>query len=498
MDSAASHYENLQKPLEHFRAKTKRLKVHPAEMAALWVICIHLIFLPWALGTMRPWAQWISLGLSIVGIIVALVPRNYREEHTGSNEFRLITWPKLFRFPIFWIGLALLGYVTIQGLNPAWTYATDGTNWWMMPKPANAWLPTGVEVPFERWSQGRMLIIFTSGFLTVCSVWVAFTRRRTLQLFLTVLGMNGLLLALFGIAQRLLGNGKMFWFFESPNPSFFSSFIYKNHGGAYLDLMLAVTCGLGGWYYLRGLRRMEKSNPSGVFAFFVTCIAVSVLTSYARGATLIMLAFLVVCIAAFVIHQVRLPSESRRPIVAFVLIFVFGYFLKTGMDALKTGEAWSRIKQGVTREDVSLEDRERVTRAAIEMLQETWVRGVGAGSFRHLFPPYQHRHPDLVSNGGRRIFWEHAHNDVVQFPIEFGAVGMGLLFLGAGYLVIALARSYFWANPLSASVVFGLFLMVVYSWWDFPFQCPAVLITWCTLWAAALMWSQFEESGAKA
>jgi len=312
-----------------------------------------------------------------------------------------------------------------------------------------------------------------------------------------VLAFNGLLLAAFGIAQRLLGNGKIFWFFESPNPSFFSSFIYKNHGGAYLDLMLAVTCGLAGWYYLRGLRRLEKSNPSGVLAFFATVIAISVLTSYARGATLVMLGFLLVCIVAFAIHQILLPSENRKPIVAIALILIFGYFLKNGMDALRTGEAWDRLKAGVMREDLSLEFREKATAASIEMLGENWKWGVGAGAYRHLFPIYQHRHPELASQEGRPMFWEHAHNDIVQFPIELGIFGAGVLVVGGLYYAFALLRSYFWENPLSVCLVLGLLMILGYSWWDFPLQNHAILTTWCALWAVAVQWARFEEVGAK-
>lgn len=488
---------DLQKPLEAFRAKTRRLTIHPMELAALWAIGAHLVFLPWALGTMRPWAQIISVVLAVIGFGLALVPREYTEDHTGSNRFRLVMWPKLIRFPIFWIGLALLGLVVTQALNPAWEYVREGRTWWMQLLPHKSWLPTGVDAPFAEWNQWRMLMIYASAWLTACALWVAFTRRRTLQIFLITIGFNGLLLAAFGIAQRLLGNGKIFWFFESPNPSFFSTFIYKNHGGAYLNLTLAVTCGLAAWYYLRGLRRLEKSNPSGVLAFFATLIAVSVLTSYARGATLVMLAFLLVCIAVFVIHQIFVPSENRKPIVAFVLILVFGYFLKTGFDALRSKEAWDRLRQGVMREDLSLEFRERASAAALEMLGEEWRTGVGAGSFRFTFPLYQHRHPELVASGGQKLFWEHAHNDVLQFPIELGITGVVLLLLGFGYWSLTLLRSYFWENPLSACVVFGLTLMGIYSWWDFPFQCPAILITWCALWPAAAMWARFEESGAK-
>jgi hypothetical protein len=39
--------------------------------------------------------------------------------------------------------------------------------------------------------------------------------------------------------------------------------------------------------------------------------------------------------------------------------------------------------------------------------------------------------------------------------------------------------------------------MVIYGWWDFPFQNPAILITWCTLWPAVTMWTQFEELNLK-
>lgn len=459
----------------------------------LGVVGAHLVFLPWALGAMRPWAQFISLGLAILGFVVALVPRNYTEDHTGARRFKLIPWPKLLRFPIFWLGLALLGHVALQALNPAWVYVTNGQGWWMQGVEHRSWLPVGVDVPFERWGPWRMLMIYTSGFLTVCSIWIGFTRRRTVQLLFIGLAANGLLLTVLGIAQRLVPNDRIFWFVESQNPSFFSSFVYKNHAGAYLDLMLALSCGLAAWYYLRGLRRLDKSNPSGVFVFFATCIAVGVLTSYARGATLVMLVFLFACVAGFAIHQFMVRQEVSRRVVAIALVLIFGYFLKTGMEALRSGEAWDRLRRGVMREDLSLEFRERATRAAMEMLGENWQKGVGAGSFQFLFPIYQHRHPELVGAGSRRMFWEHAHNDVLQIPIELGAAGAGILLLGAGYWMLRLSRSYFWENPLSAPVTLGLLLLVAYSWWDFPFQNPAILITWCALWPAVALWAQLEE-----
>lgn len=484
-------------PHDSLRPRTGRVRLHPAEKAVLVLVCVHLLFLPWPFGSTRPWPQLVSLGIAIVAFVAALIPRNYTEEYSGNGRFRLIMWPKLVKFPVFWLGLAFLGYISIQALNPAWSFRTDGRLIWLEAIPHLSWLPTGHEGPFAKWNPWRMIVIYGSAWLTVCTIWTAFTRRRTVQLFLLVLVCSGTVVAGFGLAQRLLGNGLMFWFYTSPNPSFFASFIYKNHAGAYLNLMLALAAGFSSWYYLRGLRRMEKSNPSGVFAFCATLIAVAILTSYARGATIMMFGYLTGGIVAFVWHQANAPKENRKPIVAVALVLVFGYFLFNGFDALRHGEAWSRLKQGITRQDTSLELRERVTAVATEMLAENWKFGTGAGSFRYIFPVYQPRDPRLNGLPGQRIFWEYAHNDILQFPIETGVTGTALLLATLLYWLFILTRSYFWLNPFSACVVSGNLLLLVYAWWDFPLQCPAILITWCALWPAVALWTQYEEQNPR-
>ena len=89
-----SESSDLQKPLEHFRAKTKRLQIHPTELWLLGIIGLHVVFLPWAIGGMRPWSQMISLILGIIGLVVALIPRRYTPEQSGVNNFRLVMWPR--------------------------------------------------------------------------------------------------------------------------------------------------------------------------------------------------------------------------------------------------------------------------------------------------------------------------------------------------------------------------------------------------------------------
>jgi O-antigen ligase len=172
------------------------------------------------------------------------------------------------------------------------------------------------------------------------------------------------------------------------------------------------------------------------------------------------------------------------------MVFVFGYFLNTGLEALQAGEAWERIKSGVTRQDLSWESREWASAATWEMIKDRPLTGAGAGSFEYVFPLYQQRDKRL---GSGTMFWQQAHNDLLQFPAELGVIGCGLILAMLGWWFVPLIRSRFWKNPFSVCLTSGLIALLVYSWFDFPFQCPAVLVTWCALWPVVTLWTQLEE-----
>jgi hypothetical protein len=483
--------------LEHFRTEQKRRPLHPLETSLLAVIALNLCFLPWALGGMPFWSQVVSGILSFLSLILSLVPRDYDNATSGQAPFRLHTWPKLLRFPAFWLGLALLALVLIQALNPAWTYETDGKSWWMRRIDHIDWLPTGVRAPFKIAGPWRGLILYSSVWATVCALWIGFTRRRTVQILFSVLAANGFALASIGLLQKLLGADKILWSITPPSgAAHFSTFIYRNHAGAYLNLILVLVCGTAAWYYVRGLRRLEKSNPSGIFAFAATCVASSIMVSYSRGSTLVMLIFVTTAVIGFAIHHFRSPPALRRPVVLIVLVLLFGYFAKTGWDALNSGEAWTRLTTIFTTDDASREERRLASIATSEMLGDHWKTGAGAESFRFMFPAYQQRYPQILSSGGVRMLWQNAHNDILQYPAELGIGGASILMGILGYWMLALVRSRFWRNPLAVTLVFGLGLMLVHAWGEFIFRAPAFLLLWCALWPATTLWAEFEDARA--
>jgi hypothetical protein len=455
------------------------------EKALLTVVAIHLVFLPWALGTMHVWSQSASFALSILSFGLALRTRYYSGEFTDGHPFHLHMVPKLLRFPIFWIGLAFLLYVLIQAVNPAWEYVTDGRSWWLQGVRCIDLLPTGMRTPFDQASPWRSLMIDSSAWMTTCALWIGFTRRRTIRTLLIILSINGAILALLGLAQRALGSTEIMGFYTPSNPDFAATFINRNHGAAYLNLMLAVSSAVAFWYYRRQLRRGEYSSPAVVFGFFALLIALMVLYSYSRGAGFLMIGFLVVTVG-LVGRRLLFSSEpGHSPLVAIVIALLVVSFVGQGLYTLKTDRIEARLKD-ISRDLEAGGEYSRWVAAGAtwEMAQDQLVEGWGAGSYRFYFPVYQARHPDILIDPSthKRELWEHAHDDYLELLAEVGAVGCGILAIGVLYFAIQMKSLSIWRHAPATLLLMGCVATALHAIVDFPFFCPAILITWCALW----------------
>ena len=122
----------------------------------------------------------------------------------------------------------------------------------------------------------------------------------------------------------------------------------------------------------------------------------------------------------------------------------------------------------------------------------------GAGCFRYGFPKYTKEYPAIhYFNNGVRRSWEHAHNDLLEFPAELGVAGLlpvaGILGTGLWQLY----RRRFWRNCVALALVLGCTLVVLHASVDFVFQNPAVLLTWSVLLAGALRWTELDQPGGR-
>lgn len=481
--------------IERFRADRRSLPLHPAEKRLLWILGAHLCFLPWALGTMHAWSQVTSLVLAFLGFVVAALPRDYTAEYTDGPAFRLHPWSRLLRFPVFWLGLALLAYIAVQGHNPSWIWERNATQWWLRRVNDIAWLPTSVDTPWERFNLWRQFIIYASAWLVVCSLWIGLTRRRSLQVLLFALAANGCLLLLAAVSQRIAGRDFLLEAMGGVSTgASFATFIYHNHAGAYFSVIMALFAGLAVGAFEQGERALRKSTPAGILAFGALAMAGAVLFTASRAAAL-GVAVYALALPGWVLWRNRTrPGDAGSRAVTWLVILVFvgvvGYTARQ-LDYSRIVGKFDRLLKEQTHEE-SARARLAAHEAAGEMLSEHWQRGVGAGAFRFLFPEYIRKHPEVYLEG--RLFWEHAHNDWLQIPIELGLAGGGLLAAMAVWLLAGLARGGVLRHPVVLPVTAGLGLTLLHAWVDFPFQCPAILCTWLSAAFLSLRWLELESS----
>jgi O-antigen ligase len=491
--------------LHRFRADRKSPPLHTLEKAVLIAVIVHVGFLPWALGTMHTWSQFTSLGLALIGFALALLPRTYdpddlpmklpaTDDRRPAAAYRLATWPRLLRFPLFWIGLGLLGYITVQGCNPLWVWHRNETSWWLARVPHITWLPSSVDAPFDRSTPWRALVVYGSAWLTLCTIWVGFTRRKTLQVFLTAILINAVILAVVGFGHRILSMQNYFGFYSwPPGASPFASFIYKNHAGAFFALITSLTIALALWSRDHGLRSGRKSTPASFLIFIALLLFAAVLATASRGATITVVTFaLLISVWLFFRNLAQPAGGVANRGVAVLLVLAFAGTLVATVRHLDFSAIGSRFEVLSKDPGSTVADRLLAYDAGMDMLAEHWVVGVGAGSFRHLFPLYVSKHPSIYANGS--IFWDQIHRDWLQVPIELGLIGCLFLVAGIGYTLFFFIRARAPWHFLAVPVLLGCGQTLMHAWFDFPFQCPAILITWISLIAVAARWVELDAA----
>lgn len=469
--------------------------LHPRETLLVTIAILHLVFISWTMGGRDAWAQVVSLCAGALALFVAMLPRRYTGELAPGGEFTLLAFPRLLHFPVFWLGLVFFAFVACQALNAEWFRATAGLYWWLAAKPHIEWLPSGVEAPFARMNAWRMMCFWGGAWLLACALWAGLTRRSAVHTLLVALVINGSLLALLGILQKVTNAPGPLWFVKGAPTYFIATFFYKNHAGAYFNLIVVVAFALMLWHYVRALRRLDRSSPAPVFAFSVILLSSMVFLTNSRASMLLLAAYAMICLFVFFHWRSQSRDNASNPMVTGVLV--------VGSIALIVGATWflnldKSIDQIRRLADVdrqgSIESRIAARQATMDLYRMDPVTGWGAGSFRHAFPLAQQNYPDITKAGQLRLFWDHAHNDYVQALAELGWLGFSLPLLMFATMVWRIVRGGAFANPAFLLGFMGLGLTLAHAWMDFPLYNCAIFTTYVTVWVLLARWIELENT----
>ncbi|WOO42912.1 O-antigen ligase family protein [Rubellicoccus peritrichatus] len=456
---------------------------------------------PWFLGGMRWWQQLIFLALAIPPFVLCFV--RFRDEQSANRDQKgsESAFRRLFGFPPFWLTLLFLVYISIGALNYSWEYVLldDGAKWQMQKLSVDQyihWLPNGVKAVFAKMDAWRVVIVYATGLLLVCSVWLGIERRRTLWFLVGIVSLNAFLVALLTILQDLSGTKLIYWSFKSANPQFAGPFQYRNHGGAYMYLGLASSAACAIYHWKRGSSWERKSNPAVLFLFFSFIIIIGLLFAGSRGGILFgggiaAVATVLFLGTSFLSGRQGLIALGTVSFTSIVLVWFAKPYLQRAWPELEkrieqTGDQLSDVGlDGKT----ALDKRFLATHATIDMWKAKPWFGWGAGSFRWIFPKFQFEYPYLFyvprsldrskkdpNLSPRYQAFYNTHNDWAQFPAEYGMIGCGILLSCLGYWVLRSLRYIVDMNVEIIIVLVGGVALFIHSFLDFLLYNPPVML----------------------
>jgi O-antigen ligase len=198
---------------------------------------------------------------------------------------------------------------------------------------------------------------------------------------------------------------------------------------------------------------------------------------------------------AFVLGLFRRAGRTRDRMAFWLTTLALAGLIGTGLVVLRAAKVWERLADQVAHPVAFDRDRTLARQASRDMFCDRWLLGWGAGCFRYNFQDYAAKYPEIYYAGNHRQYWEHAHDDWLEFPVELGAAGMLPLAGILGYGVWQLGRRRFWRSAVSFCIVLGCGLVLLHAWVDFVFQNPAVLLTWSVLLVGAVRWVELDQPG---
>ena len=464
----------------------------PIELVTLVHAGAAAIFAAWAFGGNAAWSRnllawWCSL--SVVIAVAAIESRKARQP--GALHIML--------HPLRWLWpLALFNaVVVISACNPSFRELATNTGPVLVRCTEIAWLPSSARPGLSL----RALWLFDGTFLTCFNLAFVIHQRRALRGLLLVLGASALALSIFGTFQKLAkSDGLYFGLVKSPNIAFFASFIYHNHWGAFILLMIAACLGLV-WHFSRRTGREYRNfwhSPAFVGLVLVFFLVATIPLSASRSSSLLAVLLLGGTFLHWIVRQVRQRRAYHESAVlpvagACLALAVAGASIFwLGWPVIEKRLALTQDQVAQMRAQGSIGGRAILYRDTLRMARDQWWFGWGMGSFPTVFFTYNTQDVKLA---GVPITYADAHSDWLQSVAEVGLVGTVLLGLHGVVPLLTLRRRR-WGGPVPGYLFGGCGLVLLYAWIEFPFGNPAVVLTWWLCFFTAVRYIDLEPGSS--
>lgn len=447
------------------------------EAATLAHLSVFLVGVSWAFGGNADWVRtpiclWGLVGCLLTAVILV----------NGAASRGLVRGALAWMIPV----VLLNAVVGISCLSPGLRSLGSDTGSFLMAIHVPWWKPTSAR---PEASLGALLL-FDGIYFSCLNIALSVRSRHAIRVLLAIAVANALALAILGTIQKLVGStGIYFGAVKSPQVHFFASFVYDNHWGAFVILMVGACTGLVIRYAFgtHGDGFFRGPALAGLVAAALLSLAVPL--SGARACTLLLCALVLVALARGVpqvAKALKLSGVSYTGalggILAALALALAGIWMIAG-DVIGARAQSTKEQIAVAWAQGSIGSRTILYHDTIRMAGERPLFGWGMGSYPTVFLLYntqESKHDHLP------VIYHDAHSDWLQSLAELGVVGTALI--GAAIVIPAASVRRLRVSPIAFFLIVGCVLVGAYAWVEFPFGNVAVVLSWWLCYISAIQY----------
>ena len=320
-----------------------------------------------------------------------------------------------------------------------------------------------------------------------------FATRNKLTLLMMTLIVTGALQAFYGTAMTLSG---LEWSFFADKTSYqghaTGTFVNRNHLAGYLEMTIACGIGLllalrtGECFTLRSVLDLLM-GPKAKIRLSLVIMVIGLVMSHSRMGNSAFFISLVFVGSIFIATNKKDRIRNSLILVSLILIDMLVISQYFGLEQLKDRLMSTQFSDQVVNGEVvqkANEVRDNVVISMLPLLEKHPLVGNGAGSFESVYQQYP--------GDDIRLHFDHAHNDYLQFLVEFGVIGLLPLIIftlmSLWYALQALLmRKSWYRSGIGFASLMGILSILIHSLTDFNLQIPANAATFTTLCAIAVL-----------
>jgi len=425
-------------------------------------LLILIVWLPLPYGSNHAWA-WSLMEVGIFSLSLVWLWQYLQGKQNLTPVFYKA-------FPILMIWCIWLIYITFQVIPLPYSWLQ-----WLSPQAAQVYAyPTLSTLSVDLHSTTVGLLKSLSYVLLFTLTLLIVNTSSRLRWVVLALIASGLFQALYGSVMTL--SGLEYGFFHekvSYRGVATGTFVNRNHLAGYLVMCLSMGIGLliaqlgqgsdsSSTWRQRFVKLLEwiLSDKMLLRLFLVIMVIALVLTRSRMGNTAFFASMMIAGIITLIISR-HINRATAILLVSLIVIdiFIVGAWFGVG-----------KVAQRLEQTSLSSEKRDEVDIYTLDYWDDYFWTGSGLGSYHTTFPRYQGA--DVTS------FYDHAHNDYLEFVAETGLIGVLLLaiaiLLTIGVVFSALYRRRRALNRgIAFSVTMAIIALLIHSTVDFNLQIPA-------------------------